>query len=120
MATKDPLKEKYPKRHQLTRQDSIKGGKNQKRGYSIKTRWEKLLKSNIPAELKKNLASKGLNVSGNAGDILALIALQKALEGDHNAMKLVIEQLDGKAKEKVELTGDEKNPVKFVMEWPKD
>jgi len=47
---------------------------------------------------------------------LVIAALKKAKENDTHMLKFVLEQIFGKAKQNVEVTGDEENPITFSLD----
>lgn len=109
---------KHPQHnHELTREERVRGGKNQKRGPSIKKRLEKFLDAAIPANLLKELKNNKIIVGDkilplpiaphakNMADAIALLTLKSALLREPWAVKLIIEQIDGAAKNTVDVKG---------------
>jgi hypothetical protein len=109
-------------KHTLTREELSKGGKNGKRGPSLRKRFEELMASDVPKaiidELKEYKVIVGDKVitrnlkplAKNAGDAVAMVAVLEAMKREPWAVKLLAEQIDG-TKQKLEHTGAEGGPI---------
>lgn len=93
-----------PNPHPLTREDRVRGGKNGTHGPSIRTRLEKFLKMAIPATTLEQLKQEHPELCTTAettADAVAMNLLAAALKKEAWAIKLITEQIDGKAKETI-------------------
>ncbi len=102
--------EKDPKR-------ASEAGKKSKRPVSIKKIWEKALEGELPKPIRDALDNATILIDGkpvkfsnklmskNGAEAFAYVGLTAAMLGDHKFYKQVEEQIDGKAKESIEMSG---------------
>lgn len=95
-------------RHELTPEDREKGGKNGKRGASIKNQIEKILSGDIPPIVMRVLRERKILVGDklvsdpklpmdrHAAKAVALVLLKNALLDEAWAVKILAEYMDGK------------------------
>lgn len=96
------------KGHTLTQADRIKGGKNQKRGPSIKTQIQNILAGDVPTVVLEVLKNRKVTVGDkqipapikpmdkHAARAVALVLLKNALSDEAWAVKTLAEYIDGR------------------------
>ena len=94
------------KGNKLTREQNSRGGKKSKRGPSIKTQLREILETDAPTEVLNRLKERGFTTKDKTlQKALTVNLIASALEGESWASKLIIEHLEGKPVQNVEMSG---------------
>lgn len=82
------------------------GGRNSKRGPSIKTIAREVGEMDVPETIKQKFAEKGISLTNmNIAKAMAYAATMRALEGSTADWKEFNDRHDGKASQHIDLTG---------------